>query len=392
MRLAVLHLGLALALLPAVRAADKDLLDDAKSRLKAEAQRVEKEFTEGRAVAYRLVRADGSKLLEAIDKQRGLLEMVRKDTALETKRREQLIVTLKYDIDNVKELAARKEKLGARRDDALRARGTRDTIGKADDTRRTETGRRTSDDARSIYDARSRSVADAKDYRGRREDGHNKVMRSVDESAMPESGDIRFPKNWKELSMKRSSAVKLTAKEKAIMKALSTVVDVDFDKVTFEEAIDYFRKKLGVEIIVDRRGLEEASVTYEGSQVTLKARATARVVLKRMLADLNLAYVIKDEAIQITSRERASQMTTVRTYYIGDLASVVDIRLPPVLTQLLMIQNVNNLINQITSSVDPQSWKVNNPDAVGSITFDPGTMALVVKQTAENHFLMGGYR
>jgi hypothetical protein len=83
-------------------------------------------------------------------------------------------------------------------------------------------------------------------------------------------------------------------------------------------------------------------------------------------------------------------MTTTRTYYIGDLAGVVDVRIPPALNQLLMIQTVNQIIDLIINSVDRQSWKVNNPDAPGTIVFNPITMSLVVKQTAEVHYMLAG--
>src|SRR6185369_14059486 len=81
----MLVLGVFLAA-PVVWAAERDLLDDVKDRLKLEAQRVEKEFADGRAVAYRLVRSDSPRLVEASEKLQTLLVMVRNDTALEAKR------------------------------------------------------------------------------------------------------------------------------------------------------------------------------------------------------------------------------------------------------------------------------------------------------------------
>jgi len=128
------------------------------------------------------------------------------------------------------------------------------------------------------------------------------------------------------------------------------------------------------------------------SEINLKLRASTRTVLHRMLADLGLAYVVKDEAILITSRERASQMTTTRTYYVGDLATIVDVRIPPFLTQMMAIQNINNIANLITQTIEPRTWQVNNPDALGTVVFDPITMSLIVRQTAEVHFMMGGSR
>jgi general secretion pathway protein D len=208
---------------------------------------------------------------------------------------------------------------------------------------------------------------------------------------VPESRPYTFPKNWVELSKKRSPAAKMTAKEREIMKALSTTISVEFEKNSLEDVVGFLKRVTGVEILVDRRALEEASVSYE-TPVTLKTKLSMRTVLKRVLADLNLTYVIKDEAIQITSRERAKEMTTTRTYYIGDLAMVTDFTVPLGLTQVAMLENVNRIINMITQNTDQQSWKVNNPDAVGTIVFNPLLMSITVKQTAEVHFMLGGYR
>lgn len=374
---------------PIVGAADRDLLDDVKDRLKLEAQRVEKEFADGRAAAYRLVRSDSPRLIDATEKLQTLLAMVRNDTALEAKRREVLLVTLKFDLEKVKEIAAERRRVSVERD-LPAARLTRDEVRRADDVSRPQGTRRVTDEARAVIESRSKGLADTRGDRGRSGDRYNKVMRSVEEAAIPEGRDMTFPKDWVEKSKRRSPTQKMTAKEKALLAALGTIVPADFNKNTFEEVIDYFRKTLKVDIAVDRRALEEAGVTYEGSQVTLKLRGTARTVLKRILADLNLAYVIKDEAILITSRERASQMTTTRVYYVGDVAAVVDARIPAFLTQLAMLENISRMVTMITQTVDPQSWRVNNPDAVGAITFDPITMSLVVKQTAEVHFMMGG--
>src|SRR4051812_45216875 len=93
-RLTALTVGL-LLLTFSVRA-KADPLDDVKARLKVEAQKVEKEFATERAAAYKLVRSVTPKLAEATEKLESLLAMVRNDTALEAKRRETLLVTLKW--------------------------------------------------------------------------------------------------------------------------------------------------------------------------------------------------------------------------------------------------------------------------------------------------------
>jgi hypothetical protein len=166
---------------------------------------------------------------------------------------------------------------------------------------------------------------------------------------------------------------------------------VDFKKEKFQDVIDFLKRKTGVEVSVGKRDLESAGASFE-SEITLSMKASMRTILKRILGDLNLAYIVKDETIQIMTRERASQETVARTYYVGDLLATTDMRLPPLLNQLIMIQNINSIMSTITQTIDPQSWKVNNPDAVGTIVFEPITMSFVVKQTAEIHFMMGGFR
>ncbi|MFO0876597.1 MAG: hypothetical protein U0840_04420 [Gemmataceae bacterium] len=373
-----------------LRGDNPDTLEEAKKRLQIEAQRVEREFADERAAAYRLVRSDLPRVLEATEKLHGVLALVRNDTALDAKRREVLIITLKADLDRVQQIATERRRVNLRREESVARLAVQDSR-RTEDTQRGDPGRSVSDEARALIESRSRSVTEARLDRSRNLDRYARVARAVEEAAVPESQNMRFPKDWAELSKKRSSGTKLTALEKSIMKALASPIAAEFDKNTLEEVVAYLRKVTGVEIILDKRALEEVSVTYE-SPVTLKLRASTRTVLKRILSDLNLTYVIKDEAIQITSRERANQMTTTRTYYIGDLATVVDITLPPELTQLIMVENVNRIIANITQNVDSQSWKVNNPDAAGAIVFDPVTMTLVVKQTAEIHFMLSGSR
>src|SRR5262249_29044535 len=156
-------------------------------------------------------------------------------------------------------------------------------------------------------------------------------------SALPDSRDYRLPKDWAEKTRKRSDAIKMTAKEKAIMEALNSTMDVDFTAATFSDVLDHLRKKLKVDISVDRRGLTEVNVNDSDTTVTLKMRSSVRTVLKRMLANLNLAYVVKDESILITSQARAKEMTTTRTYYLGDLVAVTDLRLPAVTSALVML-------------------------------------------------------
>jgi hypothetical protein len=375
---------LALTLLPSsapVLAADRDPLSDARARLAIEAQRVEKEFAEGRLAAYKLVRRAAPRLVDSLAQLHTLLAMLQADTSLEPTRRKTLIVTIEADLERVKKIAAERSRLARAEEARAIAREARD--------RGYEDRRGFARDAESIRASRARAVADARGDRGRFSDRFTGTMSSVARSAsdLPPR-DYNLPENWLELSKRRSTEMKMTAKERAILAALNKPISVDFTNNTFREIKEYLEKKLGVTIAVDPQGLKDANADYTESTVTLKMRSSTRFVLRRMLADLGLAYIIKDEAIQITSIGRARETTTVRTYYIGDLASVVGVNMPPFMAQFQMIQNINNIINLITSTIDPQSWRVNNPDAPGTIVFDPIRMTLIIKQTAEMHYEM----
>jgi len=365
---------------------DKQVLKSVKDRMKAEAQRVEREFTDGRAAAYKLVRSDDPRLEEASDKLRDLLRMVEKDKSLDSTKREQLTKTLKWDLDRVKEIAAERRKT-TRKDEVKPSIVRRESppSSRSDDERRSP-----SKDAKSTYDKRKSYLEEAKRDRVTKGENYNKTLRSVDRSAIPESALIKFSPDHAEKMRKRGSTVRMTAKEKAIMDALNKTIEVDFSSgYTLSEVIDALKKKTGIEIVADKRGMDDAGVTYD-TKIELKMKASTRNVIRKMLADLGLAYYIKDEVLQITSLERARNETTVRTYYVGDLALATDTRIPYDLSRLQAIQTLNAIVDSI-KNVEPQSWKSEaNPDAPGTVVFDPVRMTLIVRQTAEFHFRMSG--
>ena len=97
----------------------------------------------------------------------------------------------------------------------------------------------------------------------------------------------------------------MTEAEVKLMKALnSPLKDIDFDKTKFSDVLQYLQDKTGQSIIIPKAILEEVGVTYE-TGVTLKADGvTMRTILKKILGDLNLTYIVKDGTIQVTTPER----------------------------------------------------------------------------------------
>ena len=364
-----------------VAAQSRDLLPEVRERLKIEAQRVEKEVQDGRMRAYRLIRSDPE---EANAILKSLIVTLDKDTSLTEVRRKSITTALRRDLDNVRVLGSVR-RVGEPAREAARA-----------DVRRTPEPR-TGGGSQTPYDLANERirnvtgrVADARKIKDSSGDRLTATMTSVDRTSVPAKSDYDLPDDWAEKSKRRSSAAKLTEKEKALLEALKKPVKVDYNRETFQSVIDHLSKQMGQDILLDKQSMEEANVTYD-TPITLRFNkpVSGRTALKRVLADVGLTYVIRKEGIEVTTVARAKEMLTVRTYYIGDLMGVVSPMMPAVVNQFQMIQAVGTILNQI-QSIDPESWE--GRGGPGTVSFDPTTMSIVVKQNAEVHYMLNGLR
>lgn len=365
--------------LPLTAAAQsRDPLPEVRQRLQLEAQRIEKEIRDGRMRAYRLFRSDANEALAII---KGLIGTLRKDSSLSDKRHEALMKTLERDIDNLRALSS-----VTRTTDAPNSAVRIDTR-RAVATRGNSDAKSVVDTAASRINAMRNRVAENRKQRDRGNDRYTGALVQIDKTAVPAAGDYELPKDWAEKSKKRSTAAKLSERERAILKALKKPVDVDYNMETFQSVIDNLSKQMGQNILTDKRTLEEAGITYD-SPITLRfnKKVSARTALKRVLADVGLTYVIRKENIEVTTIARAKEMMTTRTYYIGDLIGIANPMYPAIANQFQMIQAIGAIISNI-QGIDPESWS--GKGGPGSITFDPVRMVLVIKQSAEMHYMLG---
>ncbi|HEY7310248.1 MAG TPA: hypothetical protein VH643_12870 [Gemmataceae bacterium] len=362
-------------------AQSRDPLPEVRERLKIEAQRVEKEIQDGRMRAYRLLRTNPN---DASDIIKRLIGMLRKDTSLSESRRETLAKTLERDIDILRALA------GARRAADPAPSATRIEVRRTPDPRVAADKRSAYDTAASRIDSMKGRVIEARSVRDKSGDRFTGTLVQVDKSATPAASDYEFPDDWLEKSKRRSPLAKLTAQERALLEALKKPIKVDFDMQTFQGVIDYLSKRFDQTILIDKQALEEANVTYD-TPITLRFEkpVSARTALKRVLADVGLTYVIRNQNIEVTSIARAKEMLTTRTYYIGDLMGVANPLMPAIANQFQMMQAIGTIINTI-QGIDPESWE--GRGGPGTISFDPVRMSLVIKQSAEVHYMLNGGR
>lgn len=221
-------------------------------------------------------------------------------------------------------------------------------------------------------------VASSRDVRNERERGITASLREADKKAIPPKDDIEFPKDWKEKTKNRKSvavSVRMTPREKAIMQALDSPVTVSFKDSPFEAVIEFLQVLTGQTVLVDKNILEQAGVNYE-TKVTLQAKGlTLRSVLRKILGEYGLAYIVKDETIQVITADMARNMMVTRVHYIGDLITAFD--------EFRATIQAAQIIELVKTTIDPQSWDVNGGQ--GKIFYDHARRALIIKQSAEFH-------
>jgi hypothetical protein len=236
-----------------------------------------------------------------------------------------------------------------------------------------------------------RSYEEIRGLRNERDRRYRQLYTSIARSAMPIVGDVEFPPaaQWRALT-KRRTEKKLTETEKKIIKALNTPITTSLKDKPLHSVLEYFEKTTGLPLEVDKAALEFAQINYE-TPVSVEARQTSlRTVLKSMLSKVGLTFIIRNETVLITTPEQASRNLVARAYYVGDLATATNFQFGPVFNQLQMVQNVAGLVAFI-QSIEPGSWR--DGGGQGTIFFSPASMSLLVRQSAEMHFvLMGALR
>jgi hypothetical protein len=177
--------------------------------------------------------------------------------------------------------------------------------------------------------------------------------------------------------------------EDAILKTLEQPTDCDFRATPLREVVAYFSKKHKLHITLDSRALDEAGVKAEAPVTRTLKDVRLRSALGLALDDLELAWIIRDEALVITSKDAAAAFLVTKLYLVPDLVIPTDARGN-------VIEGVEDdyewLEEVITTTVAPDSWA----EAGGPGTISALRRALVVSQTQANHrrveYLLAGLR
>ena len=151
---------------------------------------------------------------------------------------------------------------------------------------------------------------------------------------------------------------------------LNSPVTVDFNDVPLKEAIKELRVQYAVNFDWDDNALADKMdqpFRLQLNDVMLKT------VLELMVKKCNLGYIVHDEYIEFTTREKARGIAVSCTYPIADLLGC----------NAIGCETSEKLVDLIMNAISSQSWS--DHGGKGTIDYFPVAGALVIHQTADVH-------
>lgn len=148
-----------------------------------------------------------------------------------------------------------------------------------------------------------------------------------EETAIPWHRDIMYPKNWREISAKRTGAEEAAEPEsnRVVRRKLESVApEIKYDAVSFRKVIEQLRDRTGLNIVPNWTALDSAGIDPE-TEVSLRLSSVKfskalQLILDAVGAgDVQLAYEVDDGVIAISTKEDLARKTLTRVYPVQDL-------------------------------------------------------------------------
>jgi hypothetical protein len=182
--------------------------------------------------------------------------------------------------------------------------------------------------------------------------------------------------------------------EDRVEAALTQQVSFTFSDLPFKDAIQAIQRKTGLPIVLATKKVEEASISLETPVTVSLSDLTLEAFLRNFLSDLGLAFIVKDEVLQITTPEDSGSQLDSRIYPVLDLVArrtPVDESSAVVTSRTaggrMGIADYESLMDVITTTIDPDSWEdVGGPGTI--VEFDNAGV-LIISQTRDVHRKIG---
>jgi hypothetical protein len=171
--------------------------------------------------------------------------------------------------------------------------------------------------------------------------------------------------------------------DEAIRNILLSKVNLNFDAISLAAVLDDLRQTQHVKFYIDSAALKDAGVDPATFLISFTAKdITLRSALDRILHTCNLTWVVGNEVLLITTREKADSMLMLALYPIADVLSRGetagdDSEEDPTTSQTVM------LVGNITNNIAPLSWS--DQGGPGTLEEYGNGALLVVSQNQEIH-------
>lgn len=168
----------------------------------------------------------------------------------------------------------------------------------------------------------------------------------------------------------------LSKAELHIREVLEQPTTLVFSETPLSEVIAWIKARHQIEVQLDTKALEEQAISPD-LPITIDIQGVSlRSALRTMLRPHGLAYMLRDDALTITTPEQASENLITEFYSVEDLV--------PVRTQSgEMMADYDSLIALITGIVAPITWE--EVGGTGTIAPFESRACLVISQTPEVH-------
>lgn len=157
---------------------------------------------------------------------------------------------------------------------------------------------------------------------------------------------------------------------------------LEFIQTPLEEIIQVLRDEYKIEILVDRNAFKELGID-ETQPVDVNLRSVSlQAALKLILSELKLTYVVANEVLLITTREKAETMLALCVYPVCDLL-VPTYKPTEADKKLRLPAELIPLANILTTTVASDTWAENGKGESSISGMQPGL--LVVSQSQAVH-------
>lgn len=168
---------------------------------------------------------------------------------------------------------------------------------------------------------------------------------------------------------------KPSARER-IHAALESPTSVEFVETPLSDVVEYLKDVHKIEIQFDSRALEDAGAAVDTSIHKTLKNISLGAALRLMLEPLDLTYLIQNEVLLITSKDKADSIMEIKVYDVTDLVSP---------STELNGDKLHSLANVIQSTAFPHTWKAEGgPGRLEPLILE-NKSTLVVTQSARGH-------